>query len=143
MLFVRREDGVTEPATTQNDNACPNCIRQEWPALVSYPSNSMKTRHLFTAVACGLLSLASVRAQETQPTPAPQSQKPNIIVIWGDDIGVHNISAYNLGIMGYMTPNIDRIAKEGMMFTHAYAQQSCTAAAPRSFSGRTLSARGC
>ncbi len=54
-------------------------------------------------------------------------KKPNIVVIWGDDIGVHNISAYNLGVMGYKTPNIDRIAREGVMFTHAYAQQSCTA----------------
>src|SRR5580700_5088246 len=53
--------------------------------------------------------------------------KPNILVIWGDDIGVHNISAYNHGIMGYRTPNIDRIAKEGALFTDAYAQQSCTA----------------
>jgi arylsulfatase len=53
--------------------------------------------------------------------------KPNIIVIWGDDIGAHNISAYNNGVMGYQTPNIDRIANEGVMFTHAYAQQSCTA----------------
>ncbi len=53
--------------------------------------------------------------------------KPNILVIWGDDIGVHNISVYNHGIMGYKTPNIDRIAKEGAMFTDSYAQQSCTA----------------
>ena len=55
------------------------------------------------------------------------ADKPNILVIWGDDIGVHNISAYNHGIMGYKTPNIDRIAKEGALFTDSYAQQSCTA----------------
>ena len=53
--------------------------------------------------------------------------KPNILVIWGDDIGWANISAYNHGMMGYHTPNIDRIAKEGAMFTDWYAQQSCTA----------------
>ena len=58
---------------------------------------------------------------------AQTPQKPNIVVIWGDDIGVHNISAYNLGVMGYETPHIDRLAKEGGMFTHYYAQQSCTA----------------
>ena len=58
---------------------------------------------------------------------AQKNKKPNILVIWGDDVGVHNISAYNHGIMGYKTPNIDRIAKEGAMFTDAYAQQSCTA----------------
>lgn len=56
-----------------------------------------------------------------------QTKKPNIVVIWGDDIGVHNISAYNHGIMGYKTPNIDRIAREGALFTDSYAQQSCTA----------------
>ncbi|HMU55872.1 MAG TPA: sulfatase-like hydrolase/transferase, partial [Nitrospira sp.] len=54
-------------------------------------------------------------------------KKPNILVIWGDDIGVHNISAYNHGIMGYRTPNIDRLAREGAMFTDAYGEQSCTA----------------
>src|SRR6202011_5639871 len=58
---------------------------------------------------------------------AAEGKKPNILIIWGDDIGVHNISAYNHGIMGYRTPNIDRLAKEGALFTDAYAQQSCTA----------------
>ncbi len=53
--------------------------------------------------------------------------KPNILVIWGDDIGYWNVSAYNLGTMGYKTPNIDRIAREGVLFTDAYGQQSCTA----------------
>ncbi len=53
--------------------------------------------------------------------------KPNIVVIWGDDIGWYNISAYNLGMMGYQTPNIDRIANEGALFTDWYGQQSCTA----------------
>ncbi len=63
----------------------------------------------------------------TAPAQAQTAKKPNILVIWGDDIGVHNISAYNHGIMGYRTPNIDRIATEGALFTDAYAQQSCTA----------------
>ena len=53
--------------------------------------------------------------------------KPNILVIWGDDIGQSNISAYTFGLVGYSTPNIDRIAKEGMMFTDYYGEQSCTA----------------
>ncbi len=60
-------------------------------------------------------------------TAQAEAKKPNILVIWGDDVGVHNISAYNHGIMGYRTPNIDRLAKEGAMFTDSYAQQSCTA----------------
>ena len=54
-------------------------------------------------------------------------KKPNILVIWGDDIGYWNVSAYNHGMMGYKTPNIDRIAKEGALFTDWYGQQSCTA----------------
>ncbi len=55
------------------------------------------------------------------------ADKPNILVIWGDDVGQSNISAYTRGMMGYKTPNIDRIAKEGMMFTDYYGEQSCTA----------------
>jgi arylsulfatase len=54
-------------------------------------------------------------------------KKPNIVIIWGDDIGQSNISAYSRGLMGYQTPNIDRLAREGMMFTDIYAEQSCTA----------------
>ena len=67
----------------------------------------------------GLLAvpMASTHAQD----------RPNILVIFGDDVGWYNTSAYNMGMMGYRTPNIDRIAHEGMMFTDAYAQQSCTA----------------
>src|SRR4029453_17604870 len=56
-----------------------------------------------------------------------QAKKPNILVIFGGDVGQTNISAYSFGVMGYKTPNIDRIAKEGMMFTDYYAEQSCTA----------------
>ena len=59
--------------------------------------------------------------------PAVAAEKPNILVIWGDDIGFDNISAYNLGMMGYRTPSIDRIAQEGGLFTDYYAHQSCTA----------------
>jgi arylsulfatase len=51
------------------------------------------------------------------PKGASTSQKPNILVIWGDDIGITNLSCYSHGVMGYRTPNIDRLAKEGMMFT--------------------------
>ena len=72
--------------------------------------------------------LAAVVLMLAEPAQAQQAGKqPNILVIWGDDIGIHNISAYNLGVMGYKTPNIDRLAKEGALFTDFYAQQSCTA----------------
>ena len=57
----------------------------------------------------------------------PHSSKSNILVIWGDDVGIWNLSTYNMGMMGYRTPNIDRIAIEGMKFTDYYGEQSCTA----------------
>jgi arylsulfatase A-like enzyme len=56
-----------------------------------------------------------------------RADKPNIVVIWGDDIGITNLSCYSDGLMGYRTPNIDRIAQEGMRFTDYYGEQSCTA----------------
>jgi hypothetical protein len=63
--------------------------------------------------------------------------KPNILVIFGDDIGQTNISAYAFGVMGYKTPNIDRIAKEGVMFTDYYAENSCTAGRSSFITGQT------
>ena len=58
---------------------------------------------------------------------ASGAEKPNILVIWGDDVGYWNVSAYNQGMMGYQTPNIDSVGEEGALFTDWYAQQSCTA----------------
>jgi arylsulfatase len=60
-------------------------------------------------------------------TARAADKKPNIVIIWGDDIGIADISAYSMGLMGFHTPNIDRVAKEGMIFTDWYAEQSCTA----------------
>ena len=82
--------------------------------------------------AAAMTSGALAQAQKAAPTPAPGSasssgRKPNILMIMADDIGWFNVSAYNLGVMGYRTPNIDRIAKEGALFTDWYAEQSCTA----------------
>jgi arylsulfatase A-like enzyme len=71
------------------------------------------------------LANAITLAQVEKATQA--GKKPNIVIIWGDDIGQSNISAYTQGLMGYRTPNIDRVAKEGMLFTDYYAEQSCTA----------------
>jgi arylsulfatase A-like enzyme len=72
------------------------------------------------------LALAS-HNQLVAATMMQTGKKPNILVIWGDDIGQSNISAYTFGLVGYRTPNIDRIAREGMMFTDYYGEQSCTA----------------
>jgi arylsulfatase A-like enzyme len=68
---------------------------------------------------------------------AAQAKKPNILIIWGDDIGWWNVSAYNQGMMGYRTPNIDRIAREGALFTDWYGQQSCTAGRAAFITGQT------
>jgi arylsulfatase A-like enzyme len=76
---------------------------------------------------CALLLSISVSAQTSQKSGKAQTNKPNIVIIWGDDIGQSNLSCYTHGMMGYQTPNIDRVAKEGMMFTDYYAEQSCTA----------------
>ena len=78
---------------------------------------------LTALLAATLLSLFSTGAA----AQTGSARKPNILVIWGDDIGQFNISAYNMGMMGYKTPNIDRIGKEGAVFTDWYGQQSCTA----------------
>ncbi|CAN7360365.1 arylsulfatase [Rhizobium sp. LjRoot254] len=77
------------------------------------------------AAAGGAASVSTAVAQEQPATST--GKKPNILVIFGDDIGIPQISAYTMGLMGYRTPNIDRIAKEGAIFTDAYGQQSCTA----------------
>jgi arylsulfatase len=86
-----------------------------------------------TLVAAAALTSEAL-AQAQRPVPGPMSSPPqaagrkaNILVIFGDDIGQTNISAYSFGVMGYRTPNIDRLAKEGMMLTDYYAEQSCTA----------------
>jgi arylsulfatase A-like enzyme len=80
--------------------------------------------------AAALTSSALAQAQKAAPAApaaAPSGGKPNILVIWGDDIGIANISAYSNGLMGYETPNIDRIAREGLKMQHYYGEQSCTA----------------
>ncbi len=72
------------------------------------------------------------------PAIAQQTDKPNILVIMGDDIGIPNISHLSFGMMGYKTPNIDRIAKEGMLFTDYYAEQSCTAGRSAFITGQSV-----
>ncbi len=80
-------------------------------------------------LAC-LVTLLSLAAQA--------QDKPNILVIWGDDVGQSNISAYTFGLVGYKTPNIDRIAREGMMFTDYYGEQSCTAGRSSYITGQSV-----
>ena len=80
-----------------------------------------KTQTLTTLLVALLVSVVYL-----SPAIAQQTDKPNILIVWGDDVGNTNISANTNGLMGYRTPNIDRIANEGMRFTDYYAEQSCT-----------------
>lgn len=96
----------------------------------------MKAKHLAGPPLLGL-TLLLVLLFTAGVSAAADGKKPNILVIFGDDVGWFNISAYNHGTMGYRTPNIDRIAKEGAMFTDYYGQQSCTAGRAAFITGQT------
>jgi arylsulfatase A-like enzyme len=86
-----------------------------------------------------LIVLLVAAATWIASTPVVQAaKKPNILVLWGDDIGQSNISAYTMGMMGYRTPNIDRIASEGMIFTDYYGEQSCTAGRSSFITGQSV-----
>ena len=78
----------------------------------------------------GLLASVFAATMTCAPADAQQQQRPNIVIIWGDDVGQSNVSAYSRGVMGYTTPNIDRLASEGVMFTDYYAEQSCGSGMP-------------
>jgi arylsulfatase A-like enzyme len=79
-----------------------------------------------------------VRLAQAQTEPAASGKKPNIVVIWGDDIGMTDLSAYSLGLMGFHTPNIDRVAREGLIFTDYYGEQSCTAGRSAFITGQSV-----
>ncbi len=92
----------------------------------------MKTQLRLLVILVAALTTTPIRglAQQQKPAPADAAAaagKPNILVIFGDDVGILNVSAYGRGVVGYTTPNIDRIASEGAIFTDYYGQQSCTA----------------
>ena len=98
-----------------------------------------------------LLALSAVGPAHAQRPPEPELEtpppasprgKPNILVIYGDDIGIANISAYSNGLMGYETPNIDRIAREGLRFQHYYGEQSCTAGRSAFLTGQHIMRTG-
>jgi arylsulfatase A-like enzyme len=91
-----------------------------------------------SAICSGGTRIAQAQEQQPSATPTTGGNKTNILVIMGDDIGQSDISAYTFGLMGYRTPNIDRIAKEGLMFTDYYAEQSCTAGRSSFITGQSV-----
>jgi Sulfatase len=118
-------------------------------AMPPYRRSTRRSILLGTTTVAATSVLGSVTptevAQAQQPAPATASgggRKPNILMIMGDDIGWFNVSAFNMGIMGYRTPNIDRIAKEGALFTDWYSEQSCTAGRAAFITGQAPSAPG-
>jgi Sulfatase len=111
----------------------PDLDTQSQQTSLEHQSGAVSRRNLLLAgsslaalSAFGTVAPVKKTHAQRQP-PASAGRKPNILVIFGDDIGQTNISAYSHGVMGYRTPNIDRLAKEGMIFTDYYAEQSCTA----------------
>lgn len=92
-------------------------------------------RLCIATICCAILGATAGFAEESS---AKQQKRPHIVIIWGDDIGQSNLSVYTKGLMGYQTPNIDRIAKEGMLFTDYYAEQSCTAGRAAFITGQSV-----
>ena len=108
--------GPQDPTPDAHQDASPNAVSRR----------SILLGGATLAATTALVSTPSVRTARAQEA-APAGSKPNILVIFGDDIGIANISAYSNGLMGYETPNIDRIARDGIKFQHYYGEQSCTA----------------
>ncbi len=113
---------------------CPCGGRQDGGTIAKPKGGEEMTGNWFKMALSGAMLLAGISAA----SPALADQKPNIVIIWGDDIGQSNVSAYTKGMMGYRTPNIDRIANEGMMFTDYYAEQSCTAGRAAFITGQSV-----
>jgi len=97
----------------------------------------MPSRTTRTRIACLLASLCTAASAQAAEQ-AGDASRPHIVIIWGDDIGQSDVSAYTFGLMGFRTPNIDRVAKEGMLFTDYYAEQSCTAGRSAFITGQSV-----
>jgi hypothetical protein len=129
VLFDRKREKVM---TTKNDRTKKTCVNRRNLLLGS------STLAAASALGDGL-AVRVAQAQQ-QPAAAPSGSKPNILFIMGDDIGWFNVSAYNMGVMGYRTPNIDRIGREGAVFTDWYGQQAAPPGARPSSPARRRSA---
>ena len=127
---IGRLDSARETVSSPDPFCCSPSVAQRTKSVADKTKGTiMKAPHLFSrwTRSLGAAALALTLAAFGVTDALAQARKPNILVIFGDDIGYWNVSAYNRGMMGYRTPNIDRIAKEGALFTDHYAQQSCTA----------------
>jgi arylsulfatase len=115
-----------------------------WTALTSFPTSKVQVTFHFNEETRMAATKTAGKSPEARAAPAGgksgagSAKRPNILVIWGDDIGISNLSCYSHGLMGYQTPNIDRIAREGMMFTDSYGEQSCTAGRSSFITGQSV-----
>src|SRR5262245_963229 len=113
--------GASSPVRATTPVACCSEANSRSRLLAAAPARALG------AEAVGQAATKTPAAGPSQKKAADSGKKPNILIIWGDDIGWFNPSCYHGGVMGYQTPNIDRIAREGARFTDWYGQQSCTA----------------
>nr|WP_294528148.1 arylsulfatase [uncultured Rhodopila sp.] len=97
-----------------------------------------RSRNATRFLLLGLMLTAGLLFGRTALAQGASGSKPNIVIIWGDDIGITDISAYSHGLMGFQTPNIDRVAKEGVLFTDYYGEQSCTAGRAAFLTGQSV-----
>jgi arylsulfatase len=143
-LDQSRRIPVCRPVEADADKKCLNHGRTSMSTSLKCLSEQKVERNAGGSTRCALLLAGGIMlaaaSLQSAPVPAqaqPATQRPNILVIFGDDIGYWNLSAYSQGMMGYRTPNLDRIAREGAMFTDYYAQQSCTAGRAAFITGQT------
>ena len=97
-----------------------------------------RSRNTGRFLVLGLILAAGLIFNRTAGAQGASGSKPNIVIIWGDDIGIEDISAYSHGLMGFQTPNIDRVATEGVLFTDYYGEQSCTAGRAAFLTGQSV-----
>jgi arylsulfatase len=126
-----------ENVFSQGGPNMPKKIDQQQPSDVSRRNILLAGTTMAAASALAANTPVQTAQAQQRSAPAQSGRKPNILFIMGDDIGWFNVSAYNLGLMGYRTPNIDRIGREGAVFTDWYGQQSCTAGRAAFITGQT------
>ena len=125
----------------QNPGRLPTQIKNSSDEASGEKSPSRRDILLTSTALVAATALGRARTDDSRgrgQTRAGGGKKPNILVIWGDDIGQANISAFTKGLMGYRTPNIDRVANEGMIFTDYYGEQSCTAGRSSFITGQSV-----
>jgi arylsulfatase len=125
-----------QPASSpsdESDSAVESATSSTPPPIEAVPRTNWEPKKVQYA-----RSKESLAKTEDVIAAAQNGDKPNILVIWGDDIGQSNISAYTMGLVGYRTPNIDRVAQEGMIFTDYYGEQSCTAGRSTFITGQSV-----